>query len=82
MGKSIVEQSKEDVKNKQRENTEMNAIKRINWNTIVTVVITLVAIASLGGMFLLGMSYQSRQDETIKLEAVNLSKAMASKENQ
>ena len=54
-------------------------MKKIDWKTVRTVVITLVAVLALVGAFLGGMKYQKSIDDTVKSEVKALS-AVVSKE--
>jgi hypothetical protein len=71
-GKKIIENAKNKVNNK-KENTEMK--KPI----IVTVVVTLVTVAALAGMFLLGAGYNQSINDRIHTEAKTLAAARPSK---
>lgn len=70
---------------KQKENEMKNIKSNSTVRTIVTVAITLFTVAAFIATFLAGMNYQEIQNETVKAEAISLSKEMvaeSSKENQ
>ena len=67
-GKKLIEDAKNKVKNK-KENNDMK--KPI----IVTVAVTLVTVAALAGMFLLGAGYNQSINDRIHSEAKTLSAA-------
>ena len=64
---------------KDKVNKKDGNMKNIDWKTIRTVVITLVAVASLVGAFLGGMNYQKSINDQVKSEVKALS-AVVSKE--
>lgn len=68
-GKKIIEDAKARVKLKQEKDGHM---KNVDWKTVLTVIITLVAVGSLVGSFVLGMNYQTRIDNHIKSEVKSL----------
>lgn len=74
--KSIVEQSKADVKRKQLKNKETNMKKPI----ILTVILTLLVVAAFVSTFLAGMDYQKSVDENVKTEAQALSQELQVKQ--
>lgn len=72
MGKSIVEQAKENVKNKNKQ--ENKSMKK---PIIITVVLTLTFIASLAAMFVLGVNYNQSINDRVVTEAKALSQVAA-----
>lgn len=62
-GKQIIAEAKKEVKEKD------GHMKKLDWKTIITVSVTLLAVAALVGAFLGGMSYQKSIDERVKSEA-------------
>lgn len=74
MGKSIVQQNKEDVKNKAKQ--EKQNMKKFDWKTIVTVTITLALVASHIAALLGGINYQKSQSEQVKAEAASIVKSV------
>lgn len=86
MGKSIVEEVKDSIKNKQKKETSMKNIKNNSTvKTITTVTITLACIAALAGSFLAGMNYQKGVNDEVTNQiksVVSAIKVETPKENQ
>lgn len=72
-----LQETKQKVKAKQKENEMKNIKSNSTVRTIATVTITLLTVAAFIGTFLAGMNYQKNQDDTIKREAVSLAEQMA-----
>lgn len=62
--KSIVEQSKADVKQKQNQTKETSMKKPV----ILSVLLTLLSVGALVTMFLAGMNYQKSVDDQVKTQ--------------
>lgn len=65
MGKSVLDEAKENVKKKQKEEDMKNITNNSTVKTIVTVIVTLVSVAALAGAFLLGMNYQKSVNDEV-----------------
>jgi len=78
MGKSkIVQETKDELKNKQKENKTMkNSTKK---TAIVSVTLTILFIGSLIGMFILGVKYQENYTDKITSQAKVLSQVAEAK---
>lgn len=78
-GKQLLEDSKNKVKQQQKENKEMKTTNQ-TIKTIITVIVTLAAVAALVGSFYLGTQFQNGVNSEVTNQVKELATAVTSKQ--